>query len=303
MKGVLVLASAATLFACGCSQALPEAVSAKHYREAICGAHDGSDSDKAYVSDALATDADVWVHVHVVSRDELESIVPFGAEEIHRRAHFLRVVVRSNELPVDALELAGGFRGHSNEVVASPIDWQSMAWVTEEKLPPKRQTTTALTAGNVGRVALAGLTLGLSLPFTRFNRETIMVDAPYHEYKAMAPKATALVDAFSHRGGCRSSTLVEKGGGFAGQRCEGWFVVERTAAAAVELHITTTYTSKRIGVSPSAREEERTCTVTSDRALDLGAASELEANVARLWPGSGRSIEELRRNERKTVSP
>lgn len=293
MKPMIAIVLATLAFACGCGGALPAAVSAKHYREAICGAYDGSDSDKAFVADALATDADVYVHVHVVTQEELAAIVPTGAGPIHQRAHFVRVIVRSNELPVDGLELTGGFRGRGKEVVAAPIDWKSIAWVTDEKLPPKREAQTSVTFGNIGRVALAGLTLGLSLPFTQFDRRTIMIDAPYEEYKRTAPKTTALVDAFSRRGGCRATTLIEKGGGFAGQHCEGWFVVERTSTEAVQLHVTSTYTSKRIGVPTSAPDEERICTVKSDRAVDLGAASDLETTAQRVWAGPGRSIEAL----------
>lgn len=299
----LVLAALACASAIGCGGSLPAAVSAKHYREAICGAFDGSDSDRAFVADALASDADVFVYAHVVTGEELATILPADAAKVHARAHFVRVVVQSNELPVDGLELFGGFRGRGKEVVAAPIDWTSMAWVTDEKLPPKHAETTSITAGNIGRIALAGLTMGLSLPFTSFDRRTIMVDAPHAEYERMAPKATALVDAFSGRGGCRLTTLVERGGGLTGQRCEGWFVIERANPASIELHVATTYTSKRIGVDSTARDEDRICTVKSDRALDLGSAIELQRTVASLWPGPGRSIEELTRPGRTTVSP
>src|SRR5688572_19465624 len=104
MKSLASIACAGALLA-GCGPSLSGLVREKHYREAVCAAHDGSDSDKRAVARALGVDAGLYVHVHVVPKEELRAILGDATDKVSARAQLARVRVQSNRLPVDEVVL------------------------------------------------------------------------------------------------------------------------------------------------------------------------------------------------------
>lgn len=65
MKRIAVIAMAVILGGCGPS--MSSLVVNKHYREAICAANDGGDGARANVATAVATDSELYLHIHVLS--------------------------------------------------------------------------------------------------------------------------------------------------------------------------------------------------------------------------------------------
>src|SRR6185503_13530737 len=98
-------AIAIALLALGCGPSLKELLPQKHYREAVCYAHDGWASDRGEVLRALTADAEVTLHVHALTRDELLGVLGDATEPIASRATLARVRVQTNALPVDGLDV------------------------------------------------------------------------------------------------------------------------------------------------------------------------------------------------------
>jgi hypothetical protein len=274
IAGVLSLSCLAPLVA-GCGPSLGGLIEAKHYREAICAANDGGEGDRAEVGRALDKDADLLVHVHVVSAEELRPALGEATEKVIERGRLARVLVESNVLPVDELEIKAGFVTEGGLVAGLEASWEALAWATEEKLPPRRLEQTYATPGNILKGGAAVLTLGLSLLFTDFEPGTVEVDAPPSEFERMAPLATRL-RAATERGGCRSPTLPAMSSATgAGQRCAFYFMLDNVSRAPVLLDLKARYVAMRHNAE-SRREEERRCAVERTFQVPLGPPSRIE---------------------------
>lgn len=236
MRTFLLLAVVATT---GCAPTLGQLVDQKHYREAVCAAVDEGAEDE--VADALSDDANLHVHLHRVTRQELEPVLgPEAAADVQQRAQFVRVRLQSNAIPVDDYAVRVAFEG----TPSAPVDWKSLAFATGETLPPKVRGQTYATARNLGVGTAAVFTLGLSLFVTGgFKPGTRLYQAPRSDYLSWAPHATALHDEMA-----RSHTCPSLGGGSHQQkRCDLFFVLEPGNLDGT-LSVDQTFASKRVSV-------------------------------------------------------
>src|SRR5690242_3786553 len=142
----------------GCGPSLQSLVQAKHYREAICAGQEGNDDDRKLVGQALDKDADLFLHIHVVSNDELGPVLGLTTEAAAKRGRIIRVKLQSNVLPVDKLELNGSFTTDEGRTAAVIADWPSLAWITNEKLPQQQVEKTYMTGENFLKGSAAVLT-------------------------------------------------------------------------------------------------------------------------------------------------
>jgi len=263
----------------GCGPSLGGLVEAKHYREAICAAHDGGEDARTEVGRALDKDADLQVHVHVVSEEELRPVLGEATSGVLARGRLVRVLAESNVLPVDALGIEASFVTEGGLVAGLSASWETLAWVTQEKLPPRRREETYATPGNVLRGGAAVLTLGLSLLFTEFEPGSVEVDASPSEFARMAPLATRL-RITTERGGCHSPTLPALSSATgAGQRCTFYFVLDDVSRAPVFLDIKARYRAMRHNAE-SLSEPDRQCAVERTFQVPLGPPAGIE-EVAR----------------------
>jgi len=259
-----------TLTLGGCGPSLQSLVQAKHYREAIAAGQEGNDDDRKIVGRALDKDTDLLVHVHVVSNDELAPLLGEETKAATKRARIIRVKLQSNVLPVDKLELNGTFTTEEGRTAAVIADWQSLAWITNEKLPEQRVEKTYLTGENFLKGSAAVLTAGLSLLFTDFRPGSVVVDAPLSEFEAMAPPASAL-HREAGRSGCANVGMAEG----SGQRCTWYFVLDGVSISAVALDIDTRYVSTRENAN-SYNVEDSTCALQRHIHLPLGTPENIE---------------------------
>src|SRR5262245_21052689 len=109
MKRRAVFLLFGTLTIGGCGPNLQSLVRAKHYREAICAGEEGNDGDRNLVGQALDKDADLLLHMHVVSNDELRPVLGDKTDAAMSRARLVRVNMQSNVLPLDRMEIDGHF--------------------------------------------------------------------------------------------------------------------------------------------------------------------------------------------------
>ena len=275
------------LFGLGCGPSLKELLPQKHYREAVCEAHDGSEGDRGEVLRALAADADVSLHVYAMTTDELRSLLGDATDSIGSRATFARVRVQTNALPVDGLDVVAAVA--SEGAMAEPVTWDSLAKVTNEPLPPHRIAKSYATVGN----AVAVLTLGLSLLFgVGGDSRNVEVDAPHSDYLKMAPRATALHDAFG-RAGCSG---VSSSGATAGKSCDGYFIIDATKSAPVRLEVAVRYMALREGGridDPPRYAEKKRCELTSKSVVPLGRANGLAGTVKAVFGQGPRRLADV----------
>jgi hypothetical protein len=271
MKRAAALMIAVALLG-GCGPSLRGLVTAKHYREAICAAHDGSEAEQKTVLRALNEDAGIHVHVHVLSADELRPVLGDSTGAVSKRAQLARVRAQSNALPIDQLTLDVSWKTARGEIAALPVAWESLALATREKLPPRRKVSTYLTGWNLLKLGGAIFTGGLSLPFTEFNAEIVEVDAPLHEYQESAPLASALL-ASMPSGGCRRPRTTAAGADPPGQICDWYFVIDQLSGAPIELEVRSRYTAMRRGGDLSDTTErglKKRCYVERASRISLG---------------------------------
>lgn len=268
---------AAVLVVAGCGPQLDQLVAKRHYREAICAAHDGSAGDRDAVQRALAADARALVHVDMMRTEQLARVVGDAAEAVTRRARFARIRVRTDVLPVDDLEVAAAFTRGGRELASVPVNWSSLAAATGEPLPPQVARTTYAHPGTTLKVLGAVLTAGALLPFIRFDQREILVDAPRSEYDKLAPRASALLDAMAEYRFC-----VE--GSARGISCS-WFVAIGgiDPSARIQLDVMLRYRAKRTRY-PDA------CTVEQTISIPLGRVAELDATTARIFGSQMRPL-------------
>lgn len=262
-----------TLTLGGCGPSLKSLVDAKHYREAICAGQEGNEGDQNLVGQALDKDADLLVHIHVVSTDDLRPVLGEKTEAAAKRAKLVRVNVQSNVLPIDKMELNGTFVADTGRIAAVTADWLSLALMTNESLPKQRVQQTYLTGENFLKGGAAFFTLGWSLLFTNFNPGSVLVDAPLSEYMSMAPHAAALHRAAGDNG-CGSLGI----GDGAGRRCTWNFVLDNVSSLPVGFNLETRYISTRQRTKPYP-EEVKTCALVRRVHVPLGSPQEIEKIV------------------------
>lgn len=266
MRGLAMLLGS---LAVGCAPTLGQLVEHKHYREAVCAGVDEEEPD--VVADALSEDANLHLHLRTVRGDELARVVPLEAlPVIERRARFVRVRLQSNAIPVDGYGVRLRFESaHEGSAAAAPVDWQSLAYATDEKLPPKVAGSTYLTGENFLKGTGAFFTLGFSLIFTGgFNPAATTVNAPRSDYVRYAPHATALHDEMARDETCRSlgaSTHQQK-------RCEMFFVLDGDPQVDWVVRVEQAFVSNRLGVD--RYDGEGVCMVSTSHAVPLGSADE-----------------------------
>lgn len=196
--------------------------------ERLFAAQDGSNFNKEVVRKALANDSEIYFHAYALGEDELKPILGDStAEEMSSSS--LRSNKYSRQYSAHRRTFASvGFKRGLTTNVASNISWDSLAWVTKETLPPKHTRSTYATGDNILKGIGVFFVRGLLLPFVGFKEGAYEVDAPIEEYKAKAPKATALYQSLPSRG-CVATSLGNPNGADAssGLDCFSIYVLQR----------------------------------------------------------------------------
>ena len=274
---------------CGCGPNLHALAEHRHYREAICAARDGSSGDRDEIGAALDADAGVVVHVQAVSPAQLAGVLGNDAAPIAERARFVRVEVQTHALPIDGLAL-GAELDDGATPIASRVSWESLARITGESLPPKRQDATYLTNGNMLRGLGAFLTMGLAPLATAamgrsyFKPGVVEVDAPDGEYAKRAPRAHALYHAMEDRDCSHTGPLSHDA---TGARCTWFFAMDRDVRAAAELRLTVRYRAAR------ADDRDPPCIVERVRRISLGHAADLDTTAEQMFGSRMRTLDEI----------
>jgi len=290
MKPQLLLVGAALVFG-GCGPNLQSLVQAKHYREAICGAHDGDIEDRRMVGRALDKDADLHWHVHVVSSDELFPVLGSKTDWAMARGRIVRVGVQSNVLPIDNLELRASFVTDTGRTAALAADWSTLAWITNEKLPPNRVEQTYVTGENFLKSVGVLFTFGWSLLFTNFNPGNVEVQAPYSEFLRLAPHASAL-QRTTATAKCTAIGAAEG----AGRKCTWYFVLDNISRTPIAFEFETSYVSLRqTGKQPP--DVESKCLVKRPIRIPLGKPQDIEKVSRDLFGAKMQSVRSMVRSD------
>lgn len=265
----------------GCGPVVTTLVEDRHYREAVCAAHDGR-GDRI-VESALDADANLYVHADVIEGDAVREAL--SRHEGLSPVTLFRVSAQSDVLPLDAIALSAAVGTIDGGAAALPARWDTLAWATGERLPPRRAAQTYLTGGNLLRAGAAVATLGVSLLFTDFRPDTISVEATPEDYARAAPHATRL-HTLMDRSGCRPH---EPGGG-AGVRCEWFFLYASSSQSPLAMALTARFVANR--VDPEHRDRE-TCAITRRALVPLGRASTLASDLAARFGPRARPVREV----------
>lgn len=265
MKRSLHLALVSSLV--GCAPRVSALVEHKHYREAICAAHDGGAHRRRIVSEALAADTGAYVHVHRVELAELAALIgdPALAEDVLARVYLVKISIQTNTLPLDDLELAVDIQGEDMGAGAAPIGWDSLAVATREAVPAPDRRETYATIGNLLRGIGVLVTGGLSLRVTNFDKRTYFFAQPPEVYARQMPRAAALMRAL---GPVRCDGVRLDGRADAGVRCAGHFVFDPAPAARWSLTLAQTY------VAAIDVDREAACRHARVVSVDIGRADE-----------------------------
>ncbi len=273
--------TALALLALGCGPAVTTLVADRHYREAVCAAHDGR--GRGLVERALDDDANLQVHAQVI-----ETAMVREALSRHERVApvtLFRVSAQSDVLPLDAIELSAAVGTIDGGAAALPVRWDTLVWATGERLPPRRTAQTYLTGGNLLRAGAAVATLGVSLLFTDFRPDTVSVDATPADYARTAPYATRL-HTLTERAGCRPH---DPGGG-AGVRCEWFFLYASPSRSPLTMALTARFISNRLDPE---RRDPTACMVTRGALVMLGRADTLAAELDARFGERSRPLREV----------
>lgn len=257
-------------FLAGCGPSVHSLVQAKHYREAVCAAQDGTTDDQDLVARALDKDADIYVHVHTVSESEMQSVLGLDAPGALDRGRIVRIGLQSNILPLDDVELEAKLVTSDGKTAAIPADWPTLAWLTHEKLPAKRTAETYVTAENFFKSFGVLFTAGFILLFTDFKPQTYQVDAPLWEFKQSAPHAYAIHET-TQTSGCRNLA----GAKAAGKNCSFYLILDSVSKIPVSLQIDARYVSLRQTKSSTGDGKDR-CIVPRSAQIALGTPQEFE---------------------------
>lgn len=246
----------------GCAPRLSTLIAGKHYREAVCAAHDGGAARRRRVSEALAADSGLYVHLQSMSQAELaQRVDPALAGEVLARVDLVKITVQANTLPLDDLQLQVTVQGEDMGAGAAAIGWETLAVATGETVPDPERYTSYATLGNLLRSVGVVVTVGLSLPYTNFNKRVYTLPPSSEAYRQQMPRAAALLAAL---GAARCEAL-----GDAGQVCTGHFVFDRSPATQWTLTLAQTYVAQI--------EPRRACTHERAASVQIGRAAEWPA--------------------------
>ncbi len=259
-----------TFVLAGCGPSLQSLVQAKHYREAICAAHDGDTDDRRMVGRALDKDADLHLHVHAVSSDELRPVLGDATNATISRGRIVRVDVQSNILPIDGLDLRGTFVTDAGRTASLVADWSTLAWITNERLPPNRVEQTYATGENILKGVGALFTGGLSLFFTNFHPGNVAIQAPHSEFVRMAPHASALRNTTE---AARCTAIGAADG--AGRKCTWYLILDNISRTPVAFQLETSYSSLR-QTGKQFPDVEDQCLVKRPIRIPLGKPEDIE---------------------------
>ncbi len=229
----------------GCAPPLAQLIDGKHYREAVCA---GVEQDAAEeVTDALARDADAQVHIHSVTREELEPVLGGQMPHVDGRAEFVRVRFITNTLPVDDYQVRLGVEEVAGLYEASAVTLESLLVATKEPLPPNRTYSTYMTPNNVMKGAGAIFTVGISLLFTGgFDAEQMTEGPSLDDFERTAQIATRLYQALELSSCTNSGGPLQPGADYTA-----FFMLPRKANARWRLSVEQTYRAKRISKHPT----------------------------------------------------
>lgn len=256
----------------GCAPRVRELVAHKHYREAVCAAHDGGAQRRRLVSEALAADTDAYVHVHRVDAAELAAQVgdPTLAHDVLARVYIARISVQANTLPLDDLGLAVTIAGDDMAAAAAPVGWETLAVATGETVPAPERHHTYATVGNFLRGLGVVATGGLSLPYTRFKPRAYTLAAPTSAYERQMPRAATLLRALGPVR-CDGVGLSARPQGVA---CTGHFVFDRSPDARWSLTLAQTYVA---ATDPAHPTDAASCTHDRAARVEIGRIDEWPA--------------------------
>jgi hypothetical protein len=265
----------ALLLVTGCGgPTLSQLVARKHYREAVCLATDGSQSERDRLERALSTDAQLYVHVHVITKEELRPLLGEAADLVASRALFVRVRAQSNVLPVDRMKVSVALAGTGTRVPAKPLDHDSLAFATHEDVPKPHTESTANPLG----VLVTIFTLGLFGNFGGGKTETVQPsDGEYRDAPIAFKLRKAMPDA--------RCEALDMGGH--GQSCQAFFVVDPQVDVPVRLVVGTTYEADRSDDSGDA------CSIAAESSVSLGPPRDIAKRTETLFGSRARSVNAL----------
>jgi hypothetical protein len=253
----------------GCGPSVRQLVADKHYREAICAADGGGRDTRMLVEEALWSDLDLHLHLQPVPDEALARVVGDDAARISDRALFVRILLRTNVVPVDGLQLKASLEREEGTSGGAAVSWEALSWATGEPLPPKQEYETYATAANVRRGLAAIPTFGLSLLFSPFQRERRIGDAPLEVHRRTAPLATRLHGEMAYHG-CRE--LAPPGSAGLGKACTGFLVVDRSVDEPLSVRVELTVGAEK---EPRRLRHEGRCTVSRTIRIPVGRPAEL----------------------------
>jgi hypothetical protein len=280
MKRLAALA-ALTLGTSACGPSVRSLVDARHYREAVCAAHDGV--APATVRAAIARDSAISLHAQRVNDSRLDALeaTDDGAPPVS--ISLLRIDAQSNALPLDGLALSVEVEGRTPGVRARSASFERFVELTRERLAPGHTTLSWITEANTLRGLAALATGGLSLFFAPFRQEAVSIPPSAYELARAAPRATALL-SLTEGAGCRAHV-----DGLRGARCRWYWLVVAAPDAEVELTLSAVASANRT----EALRYENACALTVRAQVQLGPARRLGATLDRMFAGRARPLSEL----------
>lgn len=267
MKHPLALTiTALSLTACGPS--VRSLVAHRHYREAVCAAHEGR--DRALVTEALARDSALAVHAQRVRAPAVDQLNERRAAEHLPAVALVRVDAQSNVMPLDRVSIEARILDEERAPRGASASFSTALMMTRERLPPSHTVQTYLTPTNFLRGFAAVLTGGLALAVSPMQREWVTIDPTPTEVARAAPLAMRLLESVQQSG------CVESTPGQHNARCRWYFFVAARDDETLSLELTTRYVAHRSNYERSSQ----TCHVDRTIVHALGAAGALDATLA-----------------------
>jgi hypothetical protein len=256
---------ALALVACGPS--VRTLVEHRHYREAVCAAHEGH--DRAFVIDALGRDTALAVHAQRVRTPAVDQRNERRAAEHLAPVALVRVDAQSNVLPLDRVNVEARVLDADHVPRGVIASFTTSLMMTRERLPPSRRVHTYITPANFLRGFAAALTGGLALAVSPMQREWVTVEPTPAEIAMTAPLAMRLLESV------QQSSCVESTPGQHNARCRWYFFVAAREDEQLSLELTTRYVAHRSNYDRTARA----CHVDRTLVRSLGAAGSLDATL------------------------
>jgi hypothetical protein len=266
----------ALLLVAGCGgPSLSQLVAGKHYREAVCLATDGSQSERDRLERALTADAQLYVHVHVITKEELRPLLAESTDLVSSRALFVRVRAQSNVLPVDRMKVSVALAGSGTRVPAKPLDGDSLAFATHEDVPKPHTESSVNPLG----VLVTIVTFGIFGNLGGGRTETVQpTEREYRDAPIAFKLRKAMPDAH-----CEA---LDMGG--RGQSCQAFFIVDPQVDVPVKLVVGTTYEADR-----SADDGGDACSIAAESSVSLGPPRDIANRTQNLFGRQARRVDTL----------